>query len=247
MRATVRVLATALPMMLLTTALPAVARPASAGECATVVDERVFATEADLRQLNATIAGFGLRTTASPAHRRMVDWLERQARRIPGVTTTSEWFGIRRWLPLTGDLGSTGVLTVAGERVPVAGAVPYSRPTLGSTGELVYLPSGPITVDNARGKVVIRDFPAVDRGYLAEGALNDDLVAAGLAGAAGLIVAFDFPREQVRGYYDPHTGTHYRVPGVFVGVDEALRLKQMAGSRASVGVLARTDHATTRS
>src|SRR5262249_26115050 len=82
---------------------------------------------------------------------------------------------------------------------------------------------------------------------LAEAALNDDLVAAGLAGAAGLIVAFDFPRGQVRGYYDPHTGTHYRVPGVFVGVDEALRLKQMAGSRASVGVLARTDHATTRS
>jgi hypothetical protein len=104
----------------------------------------------------------------------MVDWLDRQARWIPDVTTTSEWFRIRRWLPLTRDLGSTGVLTVAGQRVTVAGAIPYARPTLGSAGELVYLPSGPITADNARGKVVIRDFPAVDRGYLAEPALALD-------------------------------------------------------------------------
>lgn len=231
----------------LATSSLATVTPAAEPSCATAIDERTFASEAQLRRLNATIAGFGARTTASPAHRRMVDWLDRQARRIPGVTTQSETFRIRRWLPQHGDLARAGSLSVAGQRVPVAGAIPYTRPTLGGSGELTYLPTGPITAGNARWKIVIRDFPAVDRGYLAETALNDDLVAAGLAGAAGLIVAFDFPREQVSGYHDPHTGTHYRVPGVFVGVDEAVRLKELAGTRARIAVLARTDRATTRS
>jgi hypothetical protein len=227
-------------LILLATTITA-AQPAAAGpSCPTVIDEREFTSETDLRRLNATIAGFGARTTASPAHRRMVDWVERQVRRNPGVTTRSESYRIQRWLPVTSSL------SVSGRRIPVAGAIPYSRPTLGSTGELVHL-TEPITAANARGKVVIRDFPAVDRGYLAETALNADLIAAGLAGAAGLIVAFDFPREQVRDYYDPHTGTHYRVPGLFVGVDEAVRLKQMVGARATLGVLAVRDRATTRS
>jgi hypothetical protein len=233
-------------VILLASTITAATAQAAPG-CGAVVDERTFASEAELRRLNATIAGFGARTTASPAHRRMVDWLDRRVDRIPGIRTTSDTFRIHRWLPVTGDIGSAGALTVSGERVPVAGAIPYSRPTAGSTGELVYLPTGPITSANAAGKVVIRDFPAVDRGYLAEPALNADLVAAGLAGAAGLIVAFDFPRAQVRGYHDPHTGTHYRVPALFVGVDEAARLKQSAGAPATLSVLASTDRATTRS
>jgi hypothetical protein len=243
MRVTVRAM---VALLLLNTVFP-VPHVAAEPSCGNVIDQRTFTSPAELRRLNATIAGFGARTTASPAHRRMVDWLDRQVRRMPYMTTKSEAFRIRRWLPVTGDLASAGSLSVAGQRLPVAGAIPYTRPTLGRSGELVYLPAGPITAANARGKVVLRDFPAVERGYLAETALNEDLVAAGLAGAAGLVVAFDFPRAQVRGYHDPHTGTHYRVPGVFVGVDEALRLKGLTGSRATVAVLARTDRATTRS
>ena len=143
------VLATILVVVLAAT-VPAGARPAAAAtECASVVDEQVFASEADLRRWNATIARFGLRTTASPAHRRMVDWLDRQVRRLPGVTTTSEWYRIRRWLPLTGDLESAGVLFVAGRRVPVAGAIPYSRPALGSTGERF---GWPVSLESAPGE-----------------------------------------------------------------------------------------------
>ncbi|CAM3336146.1 hypothetical protein KIPE111705_03315 [Kibdelosporangium persicum] len=211
-----------------------------------MIDSTAFTSEAELRHLNATIAGFGLRTTASPAHRRLVDWLEGQVRRNPGITTRSETSRITRWLPITGDLASTGLLFADGHPVPIAGAIPYSKPTLYSSGELVHL-RDPITAANARGKVVIRDFPAVDRGYLAEAALDRDLVAAAQAGAAGLIVAFDFPRSQVKGYYDPHTGTHYGVPGVFVGGAEAQALKNMAGRRANLAVLAVTGQATTRS
>ena len=234
----------ALAAILLMSLCPAVAQAAPA--CPTVVDDRTFATEADLRRLNATIAGFGLRTTGSLAHRLMIDWLEGSVRRMPGIKTRSQTFNIQRWQPLTHDLSTSGLLTVADQRIRVAGVIPYTKPTVGVDGELVHLPSEPITA-SARGKIVLRDFPAVDRGYTAEAVLNQDLIDAGLAGAAGLIIAFDFPHPQAQGYYDPHTGTHYRVPGVFVGVDEAQQLKQLVGAQARVSVLAWSSPARTRS
>jgi hypothetical protein len=148
----------------------------------------------------------------------------------------SERFTIQRWQPGPG-------LLLSGAAVPVAAPIPYSAPGLRS-GELVHLPAGtPITAANARGKVVLRDFPAVDRGYLAEPRLHQDMIDAGVAGAAGVVVALPFPHSQVRGYWDPHTGTHYRVPGVFVGSDARLQV----GRRATIGVLAGRAPAVTRS
>ena len=63
-----------------------------------------------------------------------------------------------------------------------------------------------------------------------------------------IIFAFDVPTEQVRGYWDPHNGTHYAVPAVFVGGDEGEELKgEAAGTvSATVVVRAETDDATTR-
>jgi len=158
--------------------------------------------------------------------------------------------------------------------VPDAGAVHWSKPTgkRGQGGPLVYLgPDEDITAANAAGKVVIRDFPSSSLPYGAFGfvglyvtpdlasetgdyarpylnSLQDELLAAGRAGAAGVILAFDLPRKQVRGYYDPHTGTIYSVPGVFVGGSEAEQLKALAakGGSASVAVRARVDRAKTR-
>lgn len=188
--------------------------------------------------MNATVAGFGVRSTGSPAHGRLIDWLERRIDRLPGVSVRSQHFTIQRWKPGPGLLLGPGV-------VPVASAIPYSAPGLRS-GELVRLPAGvPITAANARGRVVLRDFPAVDRGYVAEPLLHQDMVDAGVAGAAGVVVAFPFPHEQVRGYWDPHLGTHYRVPGVFIGSDAALTLQ--VGARTTIGVLAGRDRAVTRS
>lgn len=214
--------------------------------CSTAVDDRSFASEADLRRLTATIAGFGLRTTGSLEHMHMIDWLEDSVGRMPGIKTRSQIFDIQRWQPVTKDLSTSGSLTVAGQRIRVGGVIPYTKPINGLGGQLVYLPSGPITT-RVRGTVVLRDFPDVDRGYTAEAALNQDLIDAGLAGAVGLIIAFDYPYSQVQGYYDPHTGTHYRVPGVFVGVDEAHQLKQLAGAQACVSVLASSSPVQTRS
>ncbi|GAB2810105.1 hypothetical protein [Lentzea nigeriaca] len=211
---------------------------AAASDCPASIDERAFASAAKLRELNGRMAGFGVRATGSPAHNRFLSWLERRVSRLPGMSVRSERFPIVRWQPGPGLLVSGGV-------VPVAAAIPYSAPGLRS-GELIRLPgSEPITAANARGKVVLRDFPAVDRGYLAETRLHQDMIDAGVAGAAGVVVAFPFPHEQVRGYWDPHTGTHYRVPGVFVGSDAAGKLQP--GTRTTIGVLAGRSPAVTRS
>ncbi|WP_144065237.1 hypothetical protein [Lentzea albidocapillata] len=117
---------------------------ASAG-CSPTVDERSFATAPELRALNATVAGFGVRATGSPSHNRLISWLERRVDRLPGVSVRSEPFAIQRWQPGPGLLFSGGV-------VPVAAAIPYSAPGLRS-GELVRLPAGtPITAANAGGR-----------------------------------------------------------------------------------------------
>ena len=63
-----------------------------------------------------------------------------------------------------------------------------------------------------------------------------------------MIIAFDLPREQVAGYFEPHRGTHYRVPAVFVGVDERdeLRGKAASGDTVEITVTAEVGSAATR-
>jgi hypothetical protein len=82
--------------------------------------------------------------------------------------------------------------------------------------------------------------------YLAT--LHEELVAAGRAGAAGVVFTFDVPGKQVRGYYDPHVGTLYRVPAGFVGSAQATRLEALAaqGSFGPVAVRARVARTRTR-
>jgi hypothetical protein len=175
------------------------------------------------------------------------------------------------------DLARAGGLTVevggASKVVPVSGAVPFTVPTSakGRRGDLVYLADDePITAANARGKVVLRDvpptatpygvFPAIahylspdfpstgnyERPYASP--LDPTLIDAGTAGAAGVIFLWDVPTAQVRGYWDPHTGTRFRVPAVYTGREQAAALKQFAadGRTASVVVRAKWDRARTR-
>ena len=258
--------------------------PATHKQCAGVMDPNTFASAEDLESMMRKITRFGLRTTASPAHARTIDYLEHQMRGIKGMQVRSDPYEILRWQPTAGGhrrrLEKSGALFTAGHgnsrhRIPVAGAVPYSLPTAarGHEGQVVYLPPGQaITPENARGKIVMVDFPytplpynllfalsyyatpdlAGEAGKLYDrgGFENTDgvMTAAGRAGAAGVIVAFDFPRRQMRGYFEPHRGTHYRVPAVWVGVDEREQLKALAaqGRTASVAVRAKADRATTR-
>jgi hypothetical protein len=264
----------------------ATATGVSAAECPGTVDGSAFASEAELRELTAEMAGFGMRSTASASNEQFINWLRRQMRRIDGVKVRTDRIRLRRWQPLPKadglpgrDLARAGELTLvqpdgSTQAIPVAGAVPYALPTSkrGARGQLVHLgPDLPITPENAAGKVVLRNFPdrsipyvgfqlvgifvtpdlaartgSYERPYLA--ALHEEMLAAGTAGAAGLIFAFAVPTEQIRGYFDPHNGTHYTVPAVFVGADEAEQLRTAAAGNvsASVVVRAKADRAKTR-
>jgi hypothetical protein len=164
-----------------------------------------------------------------------------------------------------GGAGGLSVTRPNGSTVDVedAGAVHWSDPAAegNAEGPLVYLPPDQeITPENSAGNVVVRDFelgtlpfggvgavlglyltPDIEdygdytRPYLSPN-VHTDLVAAGQAGAAGVVYAFDLPSEDVRGYYDPHQGELYRVPAVFVGRSEGEQLKDLAAQGSSAGV-----------
>jgi hypothetical protein len=264
------------------TACLVLAPAASAASCPTSFDDSAFATAKKLKQVTKKEMSFGARYAGSRSHNQMLLWLEDRLRRTRSVRVRSEGYSLTKaWLPrplakdrVSRDIGRAGGLKLqAGANprqttgIPVAGAVPFSRPTnrLGSAGPLVYLPPDePITAENAAGKVVLRDFPSQSIPYIAFSllsvyitpdsaantgdyerpylqTLDEELIAAGRAGAAGVIYAFDVPREQVRGYFDPHNGTHFRVPSVFVGDQEARQLKAIAGTGQTARVVVKAE------
>ncbi|MHB1139878.1 MAG: hypothetical protein ACYC2O_13065, partial [Microthrixaceae bacterium] len=176
------------------------------------------------------------------------------------------------------DLAAAGGLLLdtggSSQSVDVIGAVPFTLPTTeeGASGPLVRIsPGGAITPENAAGKIVLFElehttlpytvFPAIghhitddvptdgeyDRPYLRK--IDQPLIDAGLAGAAGIILAWDAPTDQLRGYWDPHTGTQFHVPAVYVGNDRIAELRELAdggATTASVVVRAEWDTAPTR-
>ncbi|KAM3539183.1 hypothetical protein ARSEF1564_007905 [Beauveria bassiana] len=137
----------------------------------------------------------------------------------------------------------------------VAGAMPYTRVTNGNPvkAELLYVAQGTkLSTVNATNKIVIRDvafqsvpfsllfaasnFQTADLDSVAKGnysrlytaSFNDEIIDATAAGALGIIFAWNVPQKHVHSYFDPHEGTMYRIPGVFVGVEVAENLKEAA-------------------
>ena len=255
-------------------ATPAVAH--AGASCPSVVNGHALAGVAELERLVKQENRFGERYLASRAHNRTIGWIKDEIGAIDGFKVRSDRYRLWRWLPRTKakgrpglDLARAGGLTVTSngstKKIPVAGAVRWSKPTgkQGQKGQLVYLGADEeITAQNSAGKVVIREFPANSLPYAALQAIglyvtpdlagatgnyerpfinsqHAELLAASAAGAAGIVFTFDVPRKQVKGYGDPHDGTIYRVPGVFVGGAEGRRLKSLATQGASAGVVVR--------
>lgn len=261
--------------------------------CPTVMDETLFADAAALEKLVQVGPELAqLRSTGSQAHNQLIDWIEVEAKKIPGMQIQSDSYEIERWQPTIEaengkgrSLSRSGSLSVNGQDIPIAGAVPYSLGTsdAGNTGQLVYLASNqPITAEH-KGKIIVREIPTAqdpvyqnmvappyaflfqfakylssalndlqkqryDKPFLAGELMNKDMIAAGKVGAAGLILGFDVPREQVKDYFDPHNGLHYRLPAVFLGSDEFAEIKALAASKkdARIVVHAERDKAMTR-
>ncbi|ESK57612.1 hypothetical protein [Acinetobacter tjernbergiae] len=261
--------------------------------CPTIMDEKQFTDAKTLEKLVEVGPDLAqLRTTGSPAHQQLIDWIELEAKKINGMQVQSDSYEIQRWQPMIAaengkgrSLSRSGQLSVNGKEIAIAGAVPYSLGTTlaGTTAELVFLASNqPITAEH-KGKIIVREVPTsqdpiyanivappyaflfqfakylspalnelkmqrYDKPFLAGELMNKDLVAAGKVGAAGVILGFDVPKEQIKDYFDPHNGLHYRLPAVFLGVDEFAEIKAFASSnmQAKIVVQAERDTATTR-
>ncbi|KAL1599359.1 hypothetical protein SLS59_006376 [Nothophoma quercina] len=244
------------------------------------IDETTFPSNGEIGRILERIGRAGPRTTGSEVHNNLIDWLEQELSALPGVKIHSDEYEILRWQTRPGhslkDAGSLKVCTVDGEEmIPLSGVVPFSKVTSNQEAPLAYLPDRePITEQNAKGKIILRDFPmhsipysliflqchsktpdlrkdllgSYKRPSFADMALKDDLLEAGRAGAVGMVIMFHVEQEQVESYFEPHQGIHYRLPAVYVGVDEAVKLKQYAtgGVTASISVDGEIAPAATR-
>jgi hypothetical protein len=255
---------------------PAVAPLARADGCPTAVDPSAFAGTDALLALNKAMSDFGPRPTASRAHARFIDWIDRRMGRLPQMRMESMNHELDRWLERRSSLRILGD-AAKGQPVRVAGAVPYSQATAGVSAPLVHVPAGTaLDAADVRGRIVVRDFvPAkipnavftalewwtydpdlvltrtigdnYERDWLS-GQRQVDLRAAEDAGAAGLVFVHDFPHEQVKGHYAPYDGIRWGVPALYVGADEGAELKSAAEANRSarLSLTAAEAQATTR-
>ena len=117
---------------LLVAALLAATPAARAGgpSCPVGLAPGTLASAATLRALNAKEWSYGPRTTGGPAHRRMVAWLERELRRVPGCGCARAASGSTPGLRAARAAGLAGGGTLA---LPVAAPVPYAADGGGRT------------------------------------------------------------------------------------------------------------------
>jgi hypothetical protein len=243
------------------------AAPRVAASCPTSVDASRLAGADAIFADDGTMASFGERATASPAHRRFVNWIAGRLAKLPGAQVDSIPYGVNRWTPkrivLRGRDGGGHA-----ERIAVSGPLPYAKPTDrgGVAGRLVYIPADKTLADvDVRGKVVVRDAVTTKVPNAAITALEwwsydpaltltrtigdtyerenagqarvDDLQAAGAHGAAAVIFVHGLPADQVRDQYAPYEGVQWPVPSVMVGVDEGQRIKDLAAHDGTARVV----------
>ena len=245
-----------------TLALTATGTAEAATRCPSTIDASTFASTKQLRQMNAFEGSLGARPTASPAQTRFIDWLERRMKTVPGVRTRSLPYTVQRW-------DATNVtLSADGRDIPIASVVPYAQPTppQGVTAPVVVIPADrEITAAEAAGRIVVRDwqpgsvpYSVFEQGALGVGGRFDatgdytrdflqsvvpDLEASAAAGAAGLVVVRDVPRDQAD-FLAPYEGLQWGVPAVYLGSGEGAAIK--AAATATLTVQATRTPARTR-
>ncbi|PIA88759.1 hypothetical protein CB0940_07940 [Cercospora beticola] len=227
----------------------------------TAIDASIFASSCEIKNIVDQICHSGLRLPGSPNHLKVIKYITRQLRSIPGVTFTKSDFELANWQPAHNSIYRAAQLKIGDEAVDVAGAIAYSLPTNGSaiSGQLMYLdPNANISTIDLKGKIIVRDysnlaiptslFQSIAYYASADATLNPtysrpfltpphaDLLAASLGGAAGYVSAFNVSRKQLEGYYSGHSGTHWLVPGVFTGAEQYLQLREAAEKNLTASI-----------
>jgi hypothetical protein len=222
----------------------------AAEECPGVVARSSFASARALRSGTKVMADLGPRPTASPAHERFIGWVERRLAAIDGLEVTALPDTIERQVETSDSLVVDGAPVPTAGPVPYALPAPA-----GVTAPMVYVEPGTAVADvedRVKGKIVVRDavpgtipmalFNAVayyvhdpglsfdwtgsyERDWIGAAGRIADLEQAGEAGAAGLVFLHDLPRSQVAGQYAPYPGVQWKLPAVYLGVDEAAPLR----------------------
>jgi len=215
---------------------------------------RGVASAQTLERLNSIDALTRPRPTGSAAQDAYIDWIGQRMRAIAGVDTHALRYQLERWRSFGAALSS------GGSGLPLAGPVPYSRPAPGGvTAPLAFVAAGePITPATAAGRLLVVEDPLDTYPYAVffPGALGiagyeplgldpDDpyardsrsestyMAAAEAAGAAGVLIAKDLPRRQIRGFYRPYGGRSWSLPGAFVGARQAQQLHRIAARGGS--------------
>ena len=139
-------------------ALPA---GAAAAPCPATPPPHALPSAAKLKRQNEFLGRLGARPTGGRAQGRYIGWIRRHLDRIRGVRQRQLRFPIRRWRARK----TTLVMHAGGRtvRLPVAGPVPYSKPTgsPGARAPLAFVPDDQrISAANSAGKIVVRPAPA---------------------------------------------------------------------------------------
>jgi hypothetical protein len=142
------------PVFLAVAITAASASPAAAADCPSTADAASFASTSQLLRDNRVMQRFGERPSGSANQGRFIAWLQQRFSHIPGMRLESLPYAINRWDPKGASL------TADRATLPLAGPVPYAKPTPagGVTGKLTYVPAGTALTDaSLEGRIVIRD------------------------------------------------------------------------------------------
>lgn len=250
-------------------------QPHSGDHHATIQSSK-FASVKQIEDTLHRLCGMGARTTGGRYHQESISTLKKELEEIDGLEVREEAFEILRWEAKDQmSLRDAGSLIVGRREIPIAGAVPMSRPGQGDLGLMRYLARDePITAADF-GRLILRDwhsnpmpyacllatshhktpdllgsddrFPNYDRLATAGHDIARDLKDGGRYGVVGIVFMLNLPTREIESYFEPHNGTHWRVPAVMIGADGAAELRTLAhqGESGRISISAVVSKATT--
>ncbi|MGC4934691.1 hypothetical protein ACLQ3C_13540 [Gordonia sp. DT30] len=226
------------------------------GASATSVTPSQFMPSTQLRRWQELANDVGLRATGTTAQHRYVDGLVERMAQAGIRNIVADQVRFTRWLPSQWSLDVIG--GAGAGPAHVSWYVPYSGSTAagGITAPLSTEPRegaiGLFTVEVPSLPYALLDavdydtplqphhgpgynpFATYDRAWLGQGSITEAMDRFKAAGAVGLIVIWDLPREAADGQYAPYDGIIRNLPALSVDRVTGARLHDVARAGGSV-------------